>query len=120
MKSLNIKMEGMMIEFIDAWMNSSVTNFNLFNGITLVLFALSTVLIVIFNKKLGEADERKRVIQLKINQGMYITLLVFLFLMIATMNNSLVYTKHFLFFGISLSLFAGTCLCIYYYFKERI
>ncbi|RWZ58682.1 hypothetical protein EQV77_06870 [Halobacillus fulvus] len=109
-----------MIEFIDTWMSESGSNLNVFIAVTLTVFAVSTLLIIIFNKKLGETDERKRLIQLKVNQGMYITLLAFLFFMIATVGGSLDHTKQFLLFGISLSLFAGACLCIYHYYKERV
>lgn len=109
-----------MLQRIDLWMGADINNFNLFIGLIFLIFVPSIILITIFNYKLGENDERKKLIQLKINQVVCISLIVFLGLYIVTSNNRLTYMKFYLILIISLSLLSGAIASVYYYIKERI
>ncbi|AST06338.1 hypothetical protein C289_2640 [Anoxybacillus ayderensis] len=108
-----------MLNRIDLWIENDISHFNVFVGIILIIFILSTITIVFLNYKLGKKDERKNLIQLKVSKVVCISLIVFLCFYLLTAENDLTYEKQYLTLGISLSLFSGAIACIYYYVRER-
>lgn len=116
---LLIMKEEMMLNRIDLWIENDISHFNVFVGIILIIFILSTITIVFLNYKLGKKDERKNLIQLKVSKVVCISLIVFLCFYLLTAENDLTYEKQYLTLGISLSLFSGAIACIYYYVRER-
>lgn len=107
-----------MINMLDRWMDSSIYNFNIFVGVTMVLAVISIIGLVYFYSKMGKPDERTYIINLKILKTMFRSLIVLLGIYISWVDKDIIYFRQYLIFIITLTFFIGAITAAIQYKKD--
>ncbi len=110
-----------MLEALDQWIGADRSNFNLYVGLLLCIFLFSIVTLGILAYRIGELDERRKAIQLKVNQIVltFLVILLFFFMYMFPEDYYLIYMKLYLLTIISLALLCGAASFLYFFIKEH-
>ncbi|MDK2587260.1 hypothetical protein QOZ83_15545 [Romboutsia sedimentorum] len=105
-----------MIDMLNNWLGSSISNFNTFVGITMGIVVLSLIVMFYFAHKIGKPDERTYIIHLKIYRVMFVTIFFLLAVLMNWSDGS--YFRQHITLVISLTLLSGAIASVYQYNKD--
>ncbi|RXZ82432.1 6-aminohexanoate hydrolase [Paenibacillaceae bacterium] len=107
-----------MVEMLDRFLDSNIYYFNAFVGLMLLIGFGSLIVLLIYNRKIGEPDERTTLINLKITRAMFISLLMLLTFYTALVPSGMRYANQYLIFIVTLSLLIGAVKSVRLYLKD--
>ncbi|MED1739155.1 hypothetical protein P4U97_06530 [Bacillus swezeyi] len=108
----------MKFELLENWLSSDPSHLTLYIGGITVIALASIAILIIFKKKIGMDDERSCIINLKINNAMFSSLILLLVFFTLWMPNNLTYYKYYLGIPIVLSVSIGAITSIRYYLRQ--
>lgn len=107
-----------MINVLNNWMLESSQNFNVIVGLTMVLYAVSLLVLLYIKKKFGKPDERTNSIYLKIISFMFTTQLLMNAFFILLVDSDIEYFRQFFLLFQGIVFLAGAIYAFRLYRKD--